>query len=86
MPSHPAQLYIMFSRHEWRLASTTIAARPRSARCWLRSTGLLDHLLTIIKNGLISSMYATAQKCRHINGILEKLFVGKKFSRQYMLL
>jgi hypothetical protein len=38
------------------------------------------------KTWLIRSMYATAQKCPDINGILEELFSVKKFSREYMLI
>jgi hypothetical protein len=54
------------------------------ARQWPR--GRLPKAIEDIKNWLISSMYATAQKRRHINGILEKLSIAKKFSREYMLL
>jgi len=86
---HAAHLPSLYHVQHAQIAApkrTTVAALRRSARRWLRSAGLLERLLKILKNRLISSMYATAQKCPHINGILEKLSIAKKFSREYMLL
>jgi hypothetical protein len=71
----------------WQIAALGALLLPRTsgfARQWPR--GRLPKAIEDIKNWLISSMYATAQKCRHINGILEKLSIAKKFSREYMLL
>jgi hypothetical protein len=47
-----------------------------------------DSLLGVedIKSRLIRSMYATAQKCRDINGILESYPLAEKFSRKYMII
>ena len=87
MPFHPARLISCLARANGACEHyTTIAALRRRTMLARGSRKLLDRLLKILKNGLISSMYATAQKCFHINGILEKLFVGTKFSREYMLL
>jgi hypothetical protein len=92
MPSHPARLISCRARANGACERyTTIAALRRRTMLTRGSRKLLDRLLKILKmkilkNGLISSMYATAQKCFHINGILEKLLVGTKFSRQNMLL
>jgi hypothetical protein len=86
MPFHPARLISCLARANGACEHDTTIAALRRQTMLLGSRKLLDRLLKILKNGLISSMYATAQKCFHINGILEKLFVGTKFSREYMLL
>jgi hypothetical protein len=87
MPSHPARLISCRARANGACERyTTIAALRRRTMLTRGSRKLLDRLLKILKNGLISSMYASAQKWLRIDGILEKLFIGKKFSREYMLL
>jgi hypothetical protein len=84
---HSVRAACLMANNMWQIAALGALLLPRTsgfARQWPR--GRLPKAIEDIKNWLISSMYATAQKRRHINGILEKLSIAKKFSREYMLL